>query len=68
MKITNNKVFNRKCEKCQKLRLICGQAFTTYKCKLCRQHYKNSNTCTPNYCDKCSNEFQICKICGEKCE
>lgn len=51
------------CEKCK--HIICLQAFSTGKCKIC-----NCNVTTPHIpsykvCDKHSEEYNLCQQCGK---
>ena len=57
-----------KCEKCLKKNICAGQAFTKYKCSLCKKEGLHANTAVPKVCRICSELNQVCERCGEKVE
>jgi hypothetical protein len=51
------------CVKCIKITRLCGQGFTNYVCKLCKETKTHHNTCTPLICEDCSFKNNICQEC-----
>lgn len=55
------------CKKCKDIHSRCasGQGFTQFTCKKCGKQFWHHNTDTPNYCEECSEKYNICERCGE---
>jgi hypothetical protein len=52
------------CHACFYLRgQICGQAFTSYKCRLCEQEFQHPNTAVPKLCGPCAEREGRCRRC-----
>jgi ribosomal protein S27E len=53
------------CKLCKNKTSIAGQSFTKYICSICNKEYLHENTNTPLICSHCSNETNLCEMCGK---
>ena len=55
----------RQCKVCYYLKNgLAFQAFTEYECQNCHEVDIYHNGSVPKYCQKCSEEFNVCRRCG----
>jgi hypothetical protein len=61
---------HQSCRYCYYIRgdRIVGQAFTTYKCGICKQDNSWHNTGIPVLCPECAKKNNLCISCGADIE
>jgi hypothetical protein len=59
---------SRKCVVCFYTSRVCGQGFSPYGCKMCKQDNMHHNTCIPTLCLRCARENNLCQQCGADME
>jgi hypothetical protein len=52
------------CKGCHYSYGLSGQAFTSWRCRLCSAEGMNPNTSCPVLCDSCAETFDLCVSCG----
>jgi len=58
------------CAECKKKYNMCaaGQAFTMFKCDLCKERRMHANTAVPKICYDCAEKEKVCQRCGKEIE
>ena len=59
----DERLARQQCAPCFYVRIIAGQAFTTYECELCQTKHKHPNTATPKLCTPCASHNALCVRC-----